>query len=223
MVDGFSKILVVDDDETMREVCSEVLAAEGYDVSTASDGWEALGVMGLRWDLVVTDFNMPGLDGVGLYRAAVSRLPEMSGKFIFMTGDSASARVIEGMGRPLVRKPFKVRDLLDKVAATLKESDASRRDRRVRLNGCGLHIRMAGSELAAVAEDLSIHGMKIRYAGSPFEAGPGLRISIDELNISRNARVVWSVASEGSESCSGVIFEKPVPASVLAELVPGSL
>ncbi|CAG1064497.1 Transcriptional regulatory protein WalR [uncultured bacterium] len=223
MADGFFKILVVDDDETMREVCSEVLAAEGYDVSIAADGWEALGVMGLRWDLIITDFNMPGLDGVGLYRATVSRIPEMSGKFIFMTGDSASAKVIEGMGRTLVRKPFKVRDLLDKVSAALKESDASRRDRRVRLSGCGLHIRMAGSELAAVAEDLSIHGMKIRYAGSPFEAGPGLRISIDDLNISRNARVVWSVASAGSESCSGVIFEKPVPASVLAELVPSRL
>jgi len=223
MTESYFRVLVVDDDEAMREVCSEVLVAEGYDVSLATDGWEALGLIGMRWDLVITDFNMPGLDGVGFYRAAVSRVPEISDKFIFMTGDRASARVIEGMNRRLVKKPFKVRELLDMVESVLKESEASRKDRRVRLNGCGLRIRFDGSELAAVGEDLSLHGMKIRYQGKPFDSGPGLKISIDNLNISRDARVVWSTASSGSESFSGIIFEKPVPPSIFAELVPNCL
>ncbi|MBI2400361.1 MAG: response regulator [Deltaproteobacteria bacterium] len=222
MAENFFKILVVDDDETMREVCSEVLASEGYDVSVAAGGWEALGLIGLKWDLIITDFNMPGLDGAGFYEAAVSRIPEISDKFIFMTGDMASARVIEKMNGRLVKKPFRVRDLLNAVESILKESEPSRRYRRVRLEGCALHIRFDGSELAAVAEDLSLHGMKIKYQGRPFEAGPGLKVSIDNLNISRDARVVWSVAS-ASESFSGIIFEKPVPASVFAELVPCSL
>lgn len=223
MAESYCKVLVVDDDEAIREVCSEVLSSEGYDVSLAADGWEALGLMGLRWDLIVTDFNMPGLDGLGFYRAAVSRMPEISGKFIFMTGDRASARVIEGMNGRLVRKPFKVRDFLDAVESVLKDSEASRQDRRVRLSGCGLHIRYDGSEVAAVGEDLSLHGMKIRYSGRPFEAGPGLKICIDNLNVCRDARVVWSTSSGGSESFSGIIFEKPVPASLFAELSPNSL
>lgn len=222
MAESFFKILVVDDDETMREVCSEVLASEGYDVSVAAGGAQALGLMDLKWDLIITDYNMPGLDGAGFYRAAAARFPEMSDKFIFMTGDSASARVIEQMNGRLVKKPFRVKDLLGAVESVLKESEASRRYRRVRLEGCALHIRFDGSELAAVAEDLSLHGMKIRYPGRPFEAGPGLKVSIDNLNISRDARVVWSTAS-ASESFSGIIFEKPVPASVFAELVPSSL
>lgn len=217
------KILVVDDDETMREICTEVLRSEGYDVSTATNGWEALGLIGLNWDIIVSDVNMPGLDGVGFYRAAVSRLPEISGRFIFMSGDHNSARVIEGMNCRLVRKPFKVRDLLDVVSSVFNESESDRRDRRVRLSGCDLHVSIDGAELEAVAEDLSLHGMKIRYAGRPFQAGPGLKVSIDNLNISRDARVVWSSVEAGSESCSGIIFEKPVPVSVFAELVPNSL
>lgn len=223
MADGLSKILVVDDDETMREVCSEVLKSEGYEVSLATDGWEALGLIGLDWDLILSDVNMPGLDGVGFYRAAVSRIPDISDRFVFMSGDHNSARIIEGMNRRLVRKPFKVRDLLDTVSSALKESDADRRDRRVRLSGCELHVSIDGTELPAVAEDLSLNGMKIRYAGSPFQAGPGLKVSIDNLDISRDARVVWSSPSAGSESCSGIIFDRPVPVSVFAELVPNSL
>ena len=78
MTESYFRVLVVDDDEAMREVCSEVLVAEGYDVSLATDGWEALGLIGMRWDLVITDFNMPGLDGVGFYRAAVSRVVSRS-------------------------------------------------------------------------------------------------------------------------------------------------
>lgn len=222
MAESFFKILVVDDDETMREVCSEVLASEGYDVSAASDGWEALGLIDMKWDLILTDFNMPGLNGAGFYKAAVSRLPEMADKFIFMTGDMLSARTIEGMNGRLISKPFRVKDLLNTVESVLKESEASRRYKRVRLDGCALHIRFDGSDLAAVAEDLSLHGMKIRYPGRPFDAGPGLKVSIDNLNISRDARVVWSTATD-SESFSGIIFEKPVPASVFAELVPNSL
>jgi DNA-binding response OmpR family regulator len=173
MADTFFKILVVDDDEAMREVCSEVLTSEGYDVSVASDGWEALGLCTQGWDLIISDVNMPGLDGIGFYRAAVSRVPEISGKFIFMTGDRSSARVIEGMNCMLVKKPFKVRDLLDLVESVLKDSAASRKDKRVSLNGCGLQIRINGSELAAVAEDLSLNGMKC------------FKISIDALNICR--------------------------------------
>lgn len=222
MAESFFKILVVDDDETMREVCSEVLASQGYDVSVAVDGWEALGLIDLKWDLILTDFNMPGLDGAGFYRAAATRVPEISDKFIFMTGDLLSAKIIEGMGGRLVHKPFRVKDLLNMVESVLKESEASRRYRRVRLNGCALHIRFDGSDVVAVAEDLSLHGMKIRYPGRPFEAGPGLKVSIDNLNVSRDARVVWSTAS-ASESFSGIIFEKPVPASLFAELAPSSL
>lgn len=219
MVENLFKVLVVDDDKMIGEVCAEALSYEGYDVTVASGGWDALGLLnGREWDIIVTDVNMPGLDGIDFYRAATSRAPALKGKFVFMTGNPASAVTVEEMGYRAVIKPFKVKGLLEAVCSVLKATDANRRCERLPLSGCCLQVRINGSELDALGEDLSLNGMKIRYAGTPFQAGPALNISIDALNISREARVVWSAALEGSESFSGVIFEKPVPASILAGL-----
>mgnify|MGYP003501426912 FL=1 len=224
MVENLFKVLVVDDDKMIGEVCAEALAYEGYDVTVASGGWDALGLInGREWDLIVTDINMPGLDGIDFYRAATSCAPALKGKFVFMTGNPASARTVEEMGYRVVIKPFKVKDLLEAVWSVLKATDANRRCERLPLSGCCLHVRINGSELDAIGEDLSLNGMKISYAGTPFVAGPALKISIDALNISRDARVVWSAASRGAESFSGVIFEKPVPASILAGLAPNRI
>ncbi len=62
-------ILVVDDTRSMRKMVAAVLAQAGYDVAEAGDGIEALDLAkGRRFDLVVTDHNMPRIDGVTLVR-----------------------------------------------------------------------------------------------------------------------------------------------------------
>jgi two-component system chemotaxis response regulator CheY len=62
-------ILVVDDTRSMRKMVAAVLAGAGYDVAEAGDGLEALELAkGQRFDLVVTDHNMPRMDGVTLVR-----------------------------------------------------------------------------------------------------------------------------------------------------------
>jgi two-component system chemotaxis response regulator CheY len=62
-------ILVVDDTRSMRKMVAAVLAAAGYDVAEAGDGVEALeAAQSRRFDLVVTDHNMPRMDGVTLVR-----------------------------------------------------------------------------------------------------------------------------------------------------------
>lgn len=216
-------ILVVDDEEPMREVCFEVLNAAGYRVSVASGGWEALGLLDKKWDLILSDYNMPGLNGAEFFKSAERRAPGISDRFLFMTGDRASAAIIEGMNCRLIKKPFRVKDLLEEVETALRDSEAKRKDKRIRLDGCHLHITIGGAELDAFAEDLSLNGMKIRYSGGPMEAGPGLNVSIEGLDVSRDARVVWSSGSAANESFSGIIFEKPVPMSVISVLMPGSI
>jgi len=63
------KILVVDDEEYIRELYRDELAEEGYLVELAEDGQEALGKMGtFRPDLVTLDVKMPGLDGIEVLR-----------------------------------------------------------------------------------------------------------------------------------------------------------
>ncbi len=64
---GKKRILVVDDSRATREVISGLLKGAGYDVDTAEDGMQALRMLGKEdYDLVVTDINMPGMDGYEL-------------------------------------------------------------------------------------------------------------------------------------------------------------
>lgn len=222
MVESLFKVLVVDDDEAIREVCAEALSLKGYGVTVASSAWDALGhVGGSAWDLVVSDVNMPGLSGMDFYRVATTRAPELASKFVFMTGNHAVVPALETLGARVVMKPFRVKELLDAAWSVLKVSEVNRQFERLSLLN-RLQVRINGAVGAGavdgVAEDLSLNGMKIRYSGAPFAAGPGLTIMIDDLKISREARVVWSAASDGSQSYSGVIFEKPVPVAILAGL-----
>lgn len=228
MVESLFKVLVVDDDEAIREVCAEALSLKGYGVTVASSAWDALGLIGTTaWDLVVTDVNMPGLSGIDFYRVAVSRAPELASKFIFMTGSHSMVPAVEALGEKLVIKPFRVKELLDAAWSVLRTSEVNRQFERlsllnrlqVRINGVMGAGVADGDGIEGVAEDLSLNGMKIRYPGAPFAAGPELMmIMIEDLKISREARVVWSAASDGSQSYSGVIFEKPVPAAIIAGL-----
>ncbi len=65
-----NSILVVDDTRSMRKMVATVLQAAGYEVEEAADGAEALDkARGRVFDLVVTDHNMPRMDGVTLVRA----------------------------------------------------------------------------------------------------------------------------------------------------------
>ena len=64
------KVLIVDDSATMLMSLSEILQKAGFKVVTAVDGWEALNQFkaGTKPDLLITDLNMPGLNGIELIR-----------------------------------------------------------------------------------------------------------------------------------------------------------
>lgn len=72
------KILVVDDEEVLRNLASEVLSEEGYQVSLASSGQEALERMKQKtFDLVIADLKMPGMDGMELLKRIKEKDKEM--------------------------------------------------------------------------------------------------------------------------------------------------
>ncbi|HVP58568.1 MAG TPA: response regulator [bacterium] len=67
------RILVVDDQESMRSLLKDMLEVIGYEVTLAEGGEEALRLMEYsQFDLVLTDLNMPGMDGTALLRAIKS-------------------------------------------------------------------------------------------------------------------------------------------------------
>ncbi|MBI5835700.1 MAG: sigma-54-dependent Fis family transcriptional regulator [Candidatus Eisenbacteria bacterium] len=105
-----ASLLVVDDDPVTLDLMREVLAGEGYEVSTARAGREALELCASRpFELVLTDVQMPGMSGLELLRAVRATAPETV--FIVMTAfgniDTAMEVVREG-GYDYLSKPFKM-------------------------------------------------------------------------------------------------------------------
>lgn len=73
-----AKILVVDDNADAREILTLLLEKQGFTVITAPDGQEALKLVKAEtFDLIITDLQMPNLDGIGLIKALRTR-PELS-------------------------------------------------------------------------------------------------------------------------------------------------
>jgi two-component system cell cycle response regulator CpdR len=117
-----ARILLAEDDESMRLFLSRALAKAGHDVEDYADGESAFEALERQaYDLLLTDIVMPGMDGIELARRAADVDPAM--KIVFITGFAAVAL---SSGRPTPRdakmlsKPFHLKDLvneLDKVLA----------------------------------------------------------------------------------------------------------
>ncbi len=83
------RILLVDDNKHLRHLFLLLLSQDGYLVDTAVNGEDALNkLMDVTYDLVISDINMPRLNGINLYHRAVKTYPYLADKFILITGDS---------------------------------------------------------------------------------------------------------------------------------------
>ena len=94
-----ARVLIVDDEPDMLENCSRILSRQGYACTTAGDGTAALAILEReRPDLLLTDFKMPGMDGLTLLRRAHELDPALPIIMItgFATIESAVAAVKEG-------------------------------------------------------------------------------------------------------------------------------
>jgi CheY-like chemotaxis protein len=118
-----TRVLVADDDPSVRRVLERALEREGYVVATASNGAEALeAVAAAPPDLVVTDINMPDVDGIELLINLVERggikVIAISGGGLFPKDELlADARLLGAVD--IIAKPFEIEDLLARVAAAL--------------------------------------------------------------------------------------------------------
>jgi len=106
-----SVILVVEDDDAIRDLLHDLLLDEGYVVQSARNGLEALGLVdSICPDLVITDIVMPKLDGFGFREAA--RQAGCQARFILM---SAIARFGPWQDAVFLPKPFEIDQLLTLV------------------------------------------------------------------------------------------------------------
>jgi CheY-like chemotaxis protein len=119
------RILVVDDEDNLRDVLVEVLKRDGHEVDSAVDGAQGLRLAeAQRYDLVITDLRMPELEGPELYRALRARYPDDPPRVIFMsanTGIEEYAAFLAGTGEPALEKPFNLADMRQVVLQVLAQ------------------------------------------------------------------------------------------------------
>ncbi len=118
-------ILVVDDEPQIRSLVKSVLSPRRHRILEASDGVEALGIVGrpkVRIDLLLTDIVMPRMDGIELARLTASQSPKV--RVLYMSGKceaEAVRRDMERRGFSFVRKPFDIGELAVKVNQLLDD------------------------------------------------------------------------------------------------------
>jgi two-component system cell cycle response regulator CpdR len=116
-------ILVVDDEEAVRELIADVLAEHGYEVELAADGEDALRLCEQgRYDLILSDLRMPKMDGAVLYQALQDKYGPTMPRMIFVTGQAYALDYAGFLGMaavPVLAKPFTVEDLRKAVTQVL--------------------------------------------------------------------------------------------------------
>ncbi len=117
------RVLVVDDEASIRDLLSKTLALAEYDVDTVPDGPTALDRMrAFAYDLLIADLKMPGMDGLSLIKQAKRLKADLP--IIIITGYSTESSAIEAVNLGVagyLTKPFRVPQVLAAAAKALGE------------------------------------------------------------------------------------------------------
>ena len=117
------RILIADDEESMRVLVARAIALDGHEIVTAEDGAEALEILTEqqgRFDLLLTDIKMPIMDGIALALAAARDFPDLT--ILLMTGYADQRERATGLNaivHDVITKPFSVADIRTAVADAL--------------------------------------------------------------------------------------------------------
>lgn len=122
--DSTLRILVIDDEDDVRETIVDTLKELGHEVSAASSGGEGLHLFESgSFDLLLIDYAMPGMSGAEVARAVLDAVPAQ--KLIFVTGYANTDAIKAAAGDvPILRKPFRPADIRDAIAAASRQARA---------------------------------------------------------------------------------------------------
>jgi CheY-like chemotaxis protein len=111
------RILVVEDDEALRELLASILAEEGA-VDTAPNGRVGLAMArSTFYRVIVSDIDMPELDGFAMFQALQQQFPGIASRFLFMSGNLSPERgaFLAGQGLDFLAKPSSIREIREQV------------------------------------------------------------------------------------------------------------
>ena len=124
---GVKRILVVEDEAGISQVCLRTLTSGGFEVYIAVNGVVAQNMLwGNDYALVIIDIRTPVMNGKEFYQYISEKHPKLAHRVIFTTGDvvdSNTARFLEQSGRPFLPKPFTPNELKIIVRETLRQME----------------------------------------------------------------------------------------------------
>lgn len=132
-MEGYGKrVLIADDEESVRRLVAMVLEQSGYIVHAAVDGVEALGEMKKRrFDAVISDFNMPRLDGEQFLLLCRLMWPDIPVMLLSAELRELPASLKQHGARILVSKPFSPEMLLQAVHESMSLTDTEQSSERI--------------------------------------------------------------------------------------------
>lgn len=210
-----ARILAIDDEQAILDALARILARDGHEVERVTDPASVPGMDLTRFDLVLCDVMMPGLDGFELVRQI---RPAFDGPIIFLTARVAEEDAVTGYGLgadDYVRKPFGASELRAKVAAHL------RRERRphahalsfgdVRLDLGARDLTVSGATVPltpteyAICEHLARHPGQVMSRAQIREAVLGWSSDADDAAISMQvSRLRKKLAAVGADPIATV-------------------
>jgi len=124
-----ARILIVDDDESIRKSLSAVLEEEGYSVDTAENGSEAVEKSKVNfYNLALIDIRLPDMEGTALLMAMKQTVPPMVK--IVVTGYPSLANAVEAVNKgadAYILKPFAVKNVLETIREHLNRQEETRK------------------------------------------------------------------------------------------------
>ena len=114
------RILIADDEEIVRALLAEALKPYGYEIDLAENGVEAMSHIEKKsYDLIITDYMMPKMDGLELTRRIKAKYP--STPIFIITGTGPVQDFLKSGATACIMKPFKILELQNMVKTILKE------------------------------------------------------------------------------------------------------
>src|SRR5688500_854633 len=162
------RILIADDEPSVRDAVGYALKQEGFEVTLAVDGEDADGKLGGEdpgYDLLILDIMMPGRSGLDVCREVRSRSPV---PIILLTAKDEEVDKVVGLevgADDYVTKPFSVRELIGRVRALLRRRELDRSS----ANGGGQKIEAGDVKIDLSRHQVLIRGKPVKLTRSEFQ------------------------------------------------------
>jgi two-component system KDP operon response regulator KdpE len=176
MSQSHGRVLIVDDDVAIRRALHNTLAGMGFEVNEAANGERAVQMVGeAEYDVVLMDFNMPGMGGIRACREIRRSLPRL-GILMLTVRDREDDKIaaLDAGADDYVTKPFHIRELAARIRAAVRRSSVARVDPdavihigNIELDPARRIVRKGGEPVHLTPKEFDVLRYLMAHAGLP--------------------------------------------------------